>query len=194
MRNTLIALSLGLLCSLAFAEDKAPPHAYLEFETSMGNFVVELNGKESPKTVVHFLKLADSGYFDGTIFHRVRPGHVVQGGGHTPDLKPTDPVDKVVNESGNGMANFRGTIAMARGNDPHSADSQFYINLVDNVHLEPDKKLFGGRWGYTVFGQVIEGMETIDKIATVETTSVNTMDDVPVEPVILRSVTRYTFE
>ena len=195
MRKTLIALFLGFACSLAFGADEVPPHAYIKIETSEGDIVLELNGKQAPITVGHFLGLADSGFYDGTIFHRVIPGFMAQAGGHTPDLKLKETDDTIHNESGNGLSNVRGTIAMARTSDPHSANSQFFINVADNTRLDPNKTGFRGTWGYTVFGQVIEGMDVVDKIVAVQTGPQGPFaSDVPQIPIIIKKMSRYTFE
>ncbi len=132
----------------------------------------------------NFLQYANDGFFEGTMFHRVVSGFVIQGGGYTEDLsvKPTRP--GVVNESGNGLINRRGTIAMARTGEPHSADTQFYINLADNLALDPKPT----RWGYTVFGEIIDGMDVVDEIGHQATTTRNQMQDVPVKPVVIRKV------
>ena len=195
MKNTLIAVALSIAASTAIAADKVPAHPYVEIETSEGRIILELDGRQAPITVAHFLKLVDSGFYDGTIFHRVIPGFMAQGGGHTPDLtlKETDAV--IPNESGNGLSNVRGTIAMARTANPHSANSQFFINVTDNVRLDPQKSGARGTWGYTVFGQVIEGMEVVDKIVAVKTGSQGPFaKDVPQVPIIISKMSRYTFE
>ena len=193
MKNTLIALVLGLSCSSVLAADEVPAHPYIEIVTTEGRIVLELDGKQAPITVGHILKLVDSGFYDGTIFHRVMPGFMAQAGGHTPDYKLKESADKIPNESGNGMSNVRGTIAMARTGDPHSANSQFFINVVDNSKLDPNKQ--AGRWGYTVFGFVIEGMDVVDKIATSETGPAGPFrSDVPVVPIVIKKMSRYTFE
>ena len=195
MTKTLIALMLGLACPLAFAADTVPPHPYIQIETSEGNIVLELDGKQAPITVGHFLKLVDSGFYDGTIFHRVIPGFMAQAGGHTPDLKLKETDATIPNESGNGLSNVRGTIAMARTADPHSANSQFFINIGDNNRLDPNKAGFRGTWGYTVFGQVIECMDVVDKIVSVETGPQGPFaSDVPKIPIIINKMSRYTFE
>lgn len=159
-------------------------------ETSMGNITVELEPEKAPKTVANFLKYVDKGFYDNTIFHRVIPTFMVQGGGMTEDMreKPTD--EPVRNESlaanKNGMSNLRGTIAMARTNDPDSATSQFFINLFDkNKFLDT-----AGDAGYTAFGTVTGGMDVVDKIAKVETASKGPHDDVPVKTVVIKSVKR----
>ncbi len=189
MKNTLIALVLGLSCSYVLAADEVPAHPYIEIVTTEGAIVLELDGKQAPITVGHILELVDSGFYDGTIFHRVMPGFMAQAGGHTPDLELKESTDKIPNESGNGMSNVRGTIAMARTDDPHSANSQFFINVVDNSKLDPDKQ--AGRWGYAVFGFVIQGMDVVDKIVNAETTPGGT---VPVVPIVIKKMSRYTFE
>jgi len=193
MKNTLIALILGLSCSSVLAADKVPAHPYIEIVTTEGRIVLELDGKQAPITVGHILKLVDSGFYDGTIFHRVIPGFMAQAGGHTPDYKLKESDVEIANESGNGMSNARGTIAMARTGDPHSANSQFFINVGNNERLDPNKK--GGSWGYTVFGFVIEGMDVVDKIATAKTGSAGPFrSDVPMVPIVIKKMSRYTFE
>jgi cyclophilin family peptidyl-prolyl cis-trans isomerase len=175
----LLALALGIFANLAHADV-----IRLRIETSVGNFVVEMDPERAPLTVENFLKHARSGFYEGTIFHRVVNGFVIQGGGYTGELslKPTQ--GTVPNEAGNGLSNHRGTIAMARTADPHSADSQFYINLSDNVTLDPKPT----RWGYAVFGRVTEGMEVVDEIGHKATTTQGGMQDVPREPVLIRKV------
>ena len=193
MKNTLIALILGLSCSYALAADKVPAHPYIEIVTTEGTIVLELDGKQAPITVGHILKLVDSGFYDGTIFHRVMPGFMAQAGGHTPDYKLKESDDKIPNESGNGMSNARDTIAMARSGNPHSANSQFFINVGNNERLNPNKT--GGSWGYTVFGFVIEGMDVVDKIATAKTGPAGPFSsDVPMVPIVIKKMSRYTFK
>lgn len=183
---------LVLLPFLALAQDSVPAHPYIKFETSEGDIVAELDGRRAPITVANFLKLIDEGYFDGTIFHRVIPNFMVQGGGYTPGLKLKEPVEGLIfNESGNGLRNMRGTLAMARRSDPHTAKAQFYINVKDNASLDPNPD----RWGYTVFGHVIEGMDVVDKIAEVPTgPQGNFSKDVPQIPIIVNKASRYNFE
>jgi len=155
-------------------------------ETSMGTIELELYPDKAPVTVENFVKYAKKGHYDGTVFHRVIPGFMIQGGGFTPDLteKPTDPPIK--NEAGNGLKNDRGTIAMARTGDPNSATAQFYINVADNGPLNKDQDPNG--FGYAVFGKVTSGMDVVDKIVMVKTAARNGMEDVPVEPVTVKSV------
>lgn len=195
MKRTLISMLLALSASLALAADKVPAHPHIEMVTSLGSIKLELDGKQAPITVAHVLKLVDSGFYDGTIFHRVIPGFMVQGGGYTPGLKLKEKGKTVVNESGNGMTNLRGTIAMARTNDPHSANSQFFINVADNDRLDPAKGPYNGRWGYTVFGYVIEGMDVVDQIVSSKTGPAGKFSkDVPVVPIIIKSVSRVRYE
>lgn len=153
-------------------------------ETSVGNFVVQLDAERAPLTVANFLRYAEDGFYDGTIFHRVVDGFVIQGGGYNADMSPKTARAPIPNESGNGLSNQRGTIAMARTADPHSADAQFYVNLADNVVLDPKPT----RWGYAVFGRVIEGLEVVDEIGHRATTTRGGLQDVPVEPVVIRKI------
>ncbi len=184
----LIKLLMSCCALMAAAAVVAPASAAeairLRIETSAGNFVVQLEPERAPLTVANFLRYAREGYYEGTIFHRVVNGFVIQGGGYTADLGLKPAQAGVPNESGNGLGNHRGTIAMARTGDPHSADSQFYINLADNSALDPKPT----RWGYAVFGAVVEGMEVVDDIGHRATTTRNGMQDVPVEPVLIRKV------
>jgi peptidyl-prolyl cis-trans isomerase A (cyclophilin A) len=158
----------------------------IHFETTLGRFTVELYEKEAPITVANFLKYIDEGFFDGTTFHRIVPGFVIQGGGFTADMsqKRTNPTIK--NEADNGVKNTRGTLSMARTNDINSATSQFFVNLKDNVSLDHSR----GNFGYAVFGHVTEGMDVVDKIAAVKTGRRNGHDDVPLEAVTMTRVHR----
>lgn len=195
MKRTLITLLLALTSAMTFAADKVPAHPHIEMVTSLGTIKLELDGKQAPLTVAHILKLVDSGFYDGTIFHRVMPGFMAQGGGYTPNLKLKEKGETVPNESGNGMTNIRGTVAMARTGDPHSANSQFFINIADNSRLNPTKDPYNGRWGYTVFGFVIEGMDVVDEIVNSKSGPGGKFrKDVPVVPVIIKKVSRVTYE
>lgn len=158
----------------------------LRFETTQGAFTVELFQKEAPETVANFLKYVDDGFFDGTIFHRIVPGFVIQGGGLEPGLAEKTTRPPVRNEASNGLENLRGTLSMARTNDIHSATSQFFVNLADNDFLDHRP----GSYGYAVFGRVTEGMEVIDRIAAVRTGRRRGFDDVPVDDVVIQSVRR----
>lgn len=151
----------------------------------MGEFVIALDSARAPLSVANFLEYVRAGHYDGTIFHRVINNFVAQGGGYDEKLveKPTRP--NVVNESGNGVSNRRGTVGMARTGEPHSANAQFYVNLADNPMLDPQPS----RWGYAVFGQVVEGMEVVDAIGAVATGEVGPLDrDAPLKPVVIRKV------
>lgn len=174
-----LALALAVICGTVLA---APPR--VRIETSAGNIVVQLEPERAPLSVKNFLQYATDGFYTGTIFHRVVTGFIIQGGGYQEDLtlKPARP--PIANESGNGLSNHRGTIAMARSADPHSADAQFYFNLADNVTLDPKPT----RWGYAVFGEVTEGMEVVDDIGHRATGVRNDLADVPVQPVVIRKV------
>lgn len=148
------------------------------FETNQGNFKVKLDADKAPKTVENFLKYVDDGFYNGTIFHRVIKDFMIQGGGFTSDLNQKTTRPSIKNEANNGLLNKRGTIAMARTMDPHSASAQFFINTVDNPFLDFKNESIQG-WGYAVFGEVIEGMDVVDKIRAVKTTSKKGYDDVP---------------
>src|SRR5210317_181358 len=201
MKNTLIALVLALACSLGWAADKVPAHPHVLVETTEGNFKLELDGRAAPLTVANFLKLVESGHYDGTIFHRLIPGFMAQGGGFLPGFKKREPDETVPNESGNGLQNLRGTIAMARTGDPHSAGSQFFINVADNVNtnpatanLDPTKHRTQGRWGYAVFGFVFEGMEVVDKIVNAKTVNNGPGGaPAPVVPIIVNKMSLITY-
>jgi len=158
----------------------------IRFETTLGSFTIELFDKEAPITAKNFLEYVDAGHFDGTVFHRVIPGFVIQGGGFTSDMRQKQTSAPIRNEADNGLKNRRGTLSMARTNDPHSATSQFFVNLVDNAFLDPGR----GGAGYAVFGTVVEGMDVVDKIAAVKTGSKAGHQDVPVTPVEVRSAKR----
>ena len=157
----------------------------LKFQTSLGSFLVELATDDAPITCQNFLDYAESGHFDGTVFHRVIPGFVIQGGGLTADMKQKKTRAPIKNEAANGLKNRRGTLSMARTSDPDSATSQFFVNLKDNVSLDAGR----GSAGYAVFAHVTEGMDVVDKIAAVATGTRGHYEDVPVEPVVIESVT-----
>lgn len=156
----------------------------VKLETSMGDIVIELNEEASPITVKSFLRYVEEGFYDGTIFHRVIPDFMVQGGGFMADMREKQTHRSIVNEASNGLKNDRGTIAMARTANPDSATSQFFINHKNNDFLN-----YAGqnKPGYTVFGKVVEGIDVVDKIAAVKTTSKGRYSDVPVEPVVIKS-------
>lgn len=155
--------------------------------TSLGSFTLELNAERAPLTVAHFLKYVDQGHYTGTIFHRVIANFIVQGGGFDKDYKPKPAPTKVVNESGNGLTNQRGTVGMARSQEPHGSDAQFYLNLYDNEALDPNKT----RWGYAVFAKVVQGMDVVDKIGNVATGSRGPFkEDAPLQPVVIERIER----
>ena len=155
----------------------------IRFETTLGSFTVELFEKEAPVSAKNFLDYAEAGHFDGTVFHRVIPGFVIQGGGMMADMRQKATRAPIRNEADNGLKNRRGTLSMARTDDPHSATSQFFVNLVDNAFLDPGR----GGAGYAVFGCVTEGMDVVDKIAAVKTGSKGGHQDVPVTPIEVKS-------
>ncbi|NQX89523.1 MAG: peptidyl-prolyl cis-trans isomerase [Halioglobus sp.] len=155
--------------------------------TTFGDIKLELDADKAPKTVDNFLQYAQDGFYDGTIFHRVIDNFMIQGGGFDTDMNQKDNGDPIENEADNGLKNNHGTIAMARTPDPHSATSQFFINVKDNDFLNHTGKNAQG-WGYTVFGAVVEGTEVLDKIRAVQTGHSQGHQDVPVEPVIIETV------
>jgi cyclophilin family peptidyl-prolyl cis-trans isomerase len=178
-RLFLAVLGLALVAGTAAADDK---HPVVVMETSKGTIKIELNAEKAPGTVQNFLKYVEDKHYDGTIFHRVIKDFMIQGGGMEPGLKEKKTREPIKNESGNGLKNERGTIAMARTGEPDSATSQFFINVKDNDFL--DKEKARDKVGYCVFGKVIEGMDVVDKIRNVKTGR----NDVPEEDVIIKSV------
>ena len=158
----------------------------IRFETTLGSFTVELFGDKAPVSAENFLKYVDEGFFDGTVFHRIVPGFVIQGGGFTEDMSQKKNHPPIKNEADNGVKNTRGTLSMARTNDINSATSQFFVNLKDNDFLDNSR----GNFGYAVFGKVTEGMDVIDKIAAVKTGRRKGFEDVPLDAVVMTSVRR----
>ena len=181
-RSLLLSLALAALTVIRPASGAEATQ--VKIETSLGAFVLQLDAERAPLTVANFLKYVNDGFYDGTVFHRVVSGFVIQGGGYTTEFTLKAPGPALVNESGNGLANRRGTVAMARTGEAHSADAQFFINLADNVALDPKPT----RWGYAVFGEVIQGLDVVDEIGHRATSSKAGMQDVPVEPVVIRKV------
>ena len=188
MMRSLFSVALTLLWAVpALAQDDLPSYPRVKLSTTEGDIVLELDARRAPLTVRHFIGLVDEGHYDGTIFHRVIPGFMIQGGGYDRDLKSVENDAAIVNESGNGLRNLRGTIAMARLPEPHTANAQFFINLVDNRSLDPQ----GNRWGYAVFGNVVEGIEVVDQIAALPTGPGGEFaQDVPVVRVIIEKAER----
>lgn len=180
---TLLFLSWVPLVQAADQPSSLAPR--VAFETTHGNFTVELDAVRAPLTAENFLRYVRDGAYDGTTFHRVIANFVVQGGGYDQDLRERPAGAAIPNESGNGLSNRRGTLGLAREDSPHSGSSQFYVNLVDNLALDP----LPTRWGYAVFGRVVEGMDVIDRIAHLKTETVAALGaDVPVErPAIQRA-------
>ncbi|NPA71271.1 MAG: peptidyl-prolyl cis-trans isomerase [Gammaproteobacteria bacterium] len=168
------------------AESTAPTtvHPQVMFETTQGNFVLELYPDKAPKTVDNFLTYVNEKFYDDTIFHRVIPNFMVQGGGFTEDMKKKPTHAPIQNEADNGLRNRIGTVAMARTNDPHSATAQFFVNVSQNSMLDFREK-HGRGWGYTVFGKVIKGMKTINKIRSTKTGFKNGYKDVPMDTVMI---------
>ncbi|MEK7795813.1 MAG: peptidylprolyl isomerase [Pseudomonadota bacterium] len=159
----------------------------IRMQTNHGAIVLELDAQKAPKTVANFLAYAKEGFYDGTIFHRVIAGFMIQGGGFSPGMKQKPTRAPIENEAVNGLRNNRGTIAMARTNDPHSASSQFFINLVDSDFLNFTAPTPRG-WGYCVFGRVVEGMDVVDKIKAAATGTRAGHQDVPVDDVVIERV------
>jgi cyclophilin family peptidyl-prolyl cis-trans isomerase len=183
MPHAAFALLLTLLSLAAAAEPASSLAPRVRVETTQGDFVMELDAVRAPLSTENFLRYVRDGAYDGTVFHRVIPNFVVQGGGFDEKLAQRPPRGPIPNESGNGLSNRRGTVGLAREENPHSGSSQFYFNLVDNLGLDP----LPSRWGYAVFGRVIEGMDVIDRIAHLPTETVASFGaDVPVSRPMIR--------
>jgi cyclophilin family peptidyl-prolyl cis-trans isomerase len=178
-------LLIALLPAISGAQTSSSLAPRVRVETTQGAFVLELDTVRAPLSAENFLRYVRDGYYDGTVFHRVIANFVVQGGGYDPALAARKARAPIPNESGNGLANRRGSVGLAREESPHSGSSQFYINLMDNTALDP----LPSRWGYAVFGKVVEGMDVVDRIAQLPTEKVaNFGEDVPIErPVIQRA-------
>ena len=179
--HRLLLLALALLSSIS----ALAANPQLEVKTSMGTLTIELYEDKAPKSVENFLRYAQDDFFNGTVFHRVIPGFMIQGGGFTPDLKQKDTRAPIPNEAKNGLKNQTGTLAMARTSDPHSATAQFFINLKDNSFLDNPGR---DGWGYAVFGKVVQGLDVMQKIAKVPTGNAGPHQNVPNTPVIIESV------
>jgi cyclophilin family peptidyl-prolyl cis-trans isomerase len=179
----LAALLAAGLSGHAVAEATAPSlQPRVRIETTAGTFVIEVDAVRAPLTAENFLRYVRDGFYEGLLMHRVIANFVVQGGGYTPDYQPRETAAAIVNESGNGLSNARGGVGMARGDTPHSATSQFYVNVRDNPGLDP----LPSRWGYAVFGQVVEGMDVVDRMAYVATGERAGFADTPLEPILIR--------
>jgi peptidyl-prolyl cis-trans isomerase B (cyclophilin B) len=183
MKKSLLGfLVVGALSSLLFAKQGQPQ---VKLSTSAGDIVIELDSAAAPLTVKNFLEYVNSGFYDGTVFHRVIKGFMIQGGGFTPDMAQKATKPPIQNEAFNGLKNLRGTISMARTSDPHSATAQFFINTVNNPPLDFKSKS-EGEFGYCVFGKVIQGLPVVDIIEKAPTTQSNGMGDVPVTQIIIK--------
>jgi cyclophilin family peptidyl-prolyl cis-trans isomerase len=180
-------LLLSLVLALAASMPAGAQSPRVTMTTSLGKIVIELDQATAPKTVENFLRYVDEKFYDGTIFHRVIPTFMIQGGGFTKDMMQKTTHEQIKNESKNGLSNARGTIAMARLPQPDTATAQFFINVQDNQGLDAGK---AGEYGYAVFGKVVEGLDVVDKIKAVKTASAKGHDDVPVEPVVIESIRR----
>jgi peptidyl-prolyl cis-trans isomerase A (cyclophilin A) len=201
MKQLLLSLALlGFVCSHPSiaaekaadpkAQPKPAPAAYspqVQVFTSMGNFTIELNAERAPLTVANFLAYVDAGHYTNTLIHRAVANFVIQGGGFNLDYTPKAAALKVVNESGNGLSNVRGTVGLARTSDPHGGNAQFFVNLNDNAALDPNAT----RWGYAVFGRVTDGMDVVDRIGNVATGAHGPIkEETPLKPVVILKVER----
>lgn len=189
MKRILLLLTFAALFAIvsipASAASRAADEPVVKLETNMGDILVQLDGRKAPRTTANFIQYVKSGHYDGTIFHRVIKGFMIQGGGLTPDMHEKRTGAPIRNEADNGLHNKKYTIAMARTGDPHSATSQFFINTANNNFLDFKAQNSQG-WGYAVFGKVIEGQKVVDKIESVLTGHKAGHDDVPTEQVIIK--------
>ena len=185
LKVTLLAIGVfPLICGSALADQHQGDKVMVEMTTSKGVIELELDAKNAPITVANFLEYVKSGHYDGTIFHRVIPGFVIQGGGLQSGMTEKATGTPIENEADNGLKNLTGAICMARTNEPHSATSQFFINLKDNSFLDHTEKSATG-WGYAVFGRVTSGMDVVEAIAAVPTGNAGNHSDVPLEDIVL---------
>jgi cyclophilin family peptidyl-prolyl cis-trans isomerase len=191
MKALMISIIMVLCAGLtAGAADKPGDNPRVVLDTTKGKIVIELYLQKAPETVVNFLSYVDTKFYDGTIFHRVIPNFMIQGGGFTADMQRKPGKEPIKNEADKGLKNERGTIAMARTGDPHSATAQFFINTVNNDFLNHKNKTQQG-WGYAAFGKVIKGMDVVDAISVVKTTRYRQFRDVPAEAVVIKTATRF---
>jgi peptidyl-prolyl cis-trans isomerase A (cyclophilin A) len=190
MRILAILLTALLACTTVSHAQDAPAEVAREtsrvrVKTNMGSFVIELDAARAPLTVANFLEYVRAGHYNGTIFHRIIGTFVVQGGGFDAKYVEKPTRHGIPNESGNGLSNRRGTVGLARTAEPHSGNSQFYLNLADNATLDPQPS----RWGYAVFGRIVDGMETVDDIGAVATGAVGPFEhDAPLKPIVIESI------
>ncbi len=190
--NTITLITLWiflflLVCGMPSQAAEQPSAPVVVIQTSMGNIEVELNTEKAPNTVKNFLQYVNDHFYDGTIFHRVIYGFMIQGGGFSKDMEQKSTREPIASEANNGLKNERGTIAMARTGNPHSATCQFFINTRDNYPLNHTAPTTRG-YGYTVFGKITSGMDVVDKIEVVRTQPKGFMDDVPAQPVIIEKI------
>jgi cyclophilin family peptidyl-prolyl cis-trans isomerase len=196
MRNFIVpGILLVVLMTIPFltrnssaGAEKSEENPVVVMETSMGDITIELYKEKAPITVENFLSYVNDGFYEGLIFHRIISSFMIQGGGFTPDMVQKDTKAQIKNEAGNGLSNKRGTIAMARTQVIDSATAQFFINVVDNDRLDHRDESMAG-FGYCVFGKVTDGLDVVDKIRNVKTTTKNQFRDVPVDPVVIKKVT-----
>lgn len=187
--KTFAIVLLTTILLVACGKEKSTGNDTVVMETTKGTITIALDRQKAPGTVSNFLSYVDKGFYDGTIFHRVIKGFMIQGGGLTQSMQPKPTDQPIANEADNGLKNSIGTIAMARTADPHSATSQFFINTADNVLLNHKMKTMQG-WGYCVFGKVVEGMDVVRAIEQVQTGASAGHQDVPIEQVIIKSMRR----
>ena len=180
----LLGVAAVVLSTVLIGDDSQGETRIVTLTTALGAIELQLDGGSAPGTVSNFIAYVEGGHYDGILFHRVIPNFMIQGGGMRAGLVENPTRAPIENEADNGLKNLRGTIAMARTQDPHSATAQFFINLKDNSFLDHTEKSPAG-WGYAVFGQVISGMDVVDQIASVETGSVGYHEDVPIDDVII---------
>ncbi len=185
----LVALIVLISCKSEAVSSKSGQGNYVEMVTNYGPIIIELDRKKAPATVKNFLNYVDTGYYDGTIFHRVIDGFMIQGGGFNDKMKKKKTNKPIMNEANNGLSNVVGTIAMARTNDPHSATSQFFINVANNTFLNYKSEQ---QPGYCVFGRVVEGIGVVQKIKSVTVSNFDRYQNVPDEPVIIKRARRFT--
>ena len=200
MKQLFLSLALLTAASLhpALGADKSPDSKapvkpavtaaspQVQVFTSMGNFTIELNAERAPLTVKNFLAYVDQGHYTNTLIHRAVANFVIQGGGFNADYTPKPAPVTVVNEAGNGLSNVRGTVGLARTQDPHGGNAQFYVNINDNAALDPNQT----RWGYAVFGRVTSGMDVVDRIGDVATGKHGIIDETPLKPIVILKIER----
>lgn len=183
--KSIISISLFLLLSI---QNSYAVNTKVNMKTNFGSIIIELNDEKAPKTVANFLRYVNEGFYNGTIFHRVIGNFMIQGGGFTANFTKNSTHEPIRNEANNGLKNVRGTIAMARTNNPHSATAQFFINVKDNNFLNYRSSNVWG-WGYAVFGKVVQGMDVVDKIKQVKTGNRHRYQNVPLQNVIIEKIT-----